>query len=142
MKCQSELHLIEDVYLTSIGGKGSNTTPSPKARGHNLGEQPETGGWRERSWIQGCGGILHWARALGAGSSSSLPWAPERDQWLRLGRSLESGLSRVLLPFSVSMCFGTSCRPSWLTRVVPMAGPRPLHPASLPQLSHSSLNMC
>lgn len=44
MKCQSELHLIEDVYLTSIGGKGSNTTPSPKARGHNLGEQPETGG--------------------------------------------------------------------------------------------------
>lgn len=31
-------------YLTSIGGKGSNSTPSPKDSGHNLGEQPEARG--------------------------------------------------------------------------------------------------
>ena len=81
MKCQSELYLMEDVHLTSVGGKGSNTTPSPKARGHNLGEQPETRGL-ERSWIQGCGGILHWARAPQAGSRSSLPRAlRETSDW-------------------------------------------------------------
>lgn len=141
MKCQSELHLIEDVYLLLVV-RGQTPLLRQRPGVITLASSRRPGGWRERSWIQGCGGILHWARALGAGLSSSLPWAPERDQWLGLGRSLESGLSRVLLPFSVSMCFGTSCRPSWLTRVVPMAGPRPLHPAPLPQLSHSSLNMC
>lgn len=72
---------MEDVHLTSVGGKGSNTTPSPKAREHNLGEQPETRGL-ERSWIQGRGGILHWARAPQAGSRSALPRAlRETSDW-------------------------------------------------------------
>ena len=68
-------HLIEDVYLTSIGGKGSNTTPSPKARGHNLGEQPETGGlerekldsglWGDPALGQSPGGWFELLAALG-----------------------------------------------------------------------------
>lgn len=32
------------IYLTSVGGKGSNSTPSPKDRGHNLGVQGEAVG--------------------------------------------------------------------------------------------------
>lgn len=32
------------IYLTSVGGKGSNSTPSPKDRGHSLGEQAKARG--------------------------------------------------------------------------------------------------
>lgn len=44
MKCRSESYLTEEVYLTSVGGKGSSSTPSPKDRGHNLGVQVKARG--------------------------------------------------------------------------------------------------
>lgn len=118
MKCQSEQYLIEDVYLTSIGGQGSNTTPLPKARGHNLGEQLETGGLKREKLDSGPWGDPALGQSPGGWFKLLAALGPERDQWLGLGRSLESGLARMLLPFSLSMCSGTSCRPSRLTRAV------------------------
>lgn len=48
MKCFSESYLTEEVYLISFGGKGSNSTPSPKDKGHSLGGQLERAGLGEK----------------------------------------------------------------------------------------------
>ena len=41
--------LDDNIYLISFGGKGSNSTPSPNDKGHNLGGQLERTGLGEKT---------------------------------------------------------------------------------------------
>lgn len=129
MKCFSESYLTEEVYLISFGGKGSNSTPSPKDKGHSLGGQLERAGLGEKVEFAAAG-----MDADGSGSGSppcaarsGLP--AESGQWgwagPGLGGSPESGLSSPASPrFLASGSSGTSRRLSRPTMAAPPARPR------------------